>query len=238
MASSRLTGYTCFTVALASAALSITPANAVSVIDNLSATKVQDSPIADFVSPFSSFKTGPSLYIAIKNLTVSLSSFSAFDFDNLSINLYAADASGMPVGSILSSVTNLSGSIDQGVTCTGNFGALWCKDFTYDLSSFAPLSANSNYALALSRPGGLLFWDFAASPASYTTALGFVPLLSGNPDSPENKDPRYHIYQLGVDVNPIPTPLPLFGVAAAYGYSRKLRARIQRRNMPLTHAID
>jgi hypothetical protein len=66
--------------------------------------------------------------------------------------------------------------------------------------------------------------------ASYTYLLGPDSGETGfNVSSPPIVDP---------DVESVPGPLPLLGVSAAFGYSRKLRKRIKSSKLPVASAID
>jgi hypothetical protein len=91
--------------------------------------------------------------------------------------------------------------------------------------------------LAMSFEGNTLFSisDVLAS-GTYTgqvTATTSGSLLSFS----YQNDPSYNQFD-NVSVTPVPGPLPLLGVAAAFGYSRKLRKSMQTRKLPVYTAID
>ena len=120
---------------------------------------------------------------------------------------------------------------------------------TLNLTSRCPvLSAGSSYAIALSLPEDLsqpniVYWDFTTG-SSYSYNAGIQPLLSGNLDSntvsaldslypAKNIATAQNFYQLeGISIpsqntSDVPGPLPILGLAAAFGFSRKLRNRIK-----------
>ncbi|MFM7753978.1 MAG: hypothetical protein ACKO58_06260, partial [Cyanobium sp.] len=86
---------------------------------------------------------------------------------------------------------------------------------------------------------------------SYTTATGLTFVqdrfnLGGSlayPLSTVNATPAWFGGNVSVlvtdvpDVSDVPGPLPLLGAAAAFGYSRKLRARLKKGKIPSTFPV-
>jgi len=243
-------------LALASPALPSKAASLVNNL-GLGLDKSHDYPVYNESKPFSSFRTGSSsveLSRATFQLST-FSGFIWVNFNNMAISLYQADAQGAPQGLSIATTYGSGGFSDSTFDCPGinqpvrNWTATMCKFFTYDLSSFPTLDINSNYAIALSLPEDLsqpyiLYWDFAATD-NYSTNGEIDPLLSGNIDEQTiinlqslypslNIASQYNFFELqGTIISPpppsasAPGPLPIFGGAAAFGYSRKLRKRIK-----------
>jgi hypothetical protein len=104
---------------------------------------------------------------------------------------------------------------------------------TYDFTShpaniyaFA-LQPNTTYALVLSESLNGANWIESSPPTGYTTSAGFqvlatkqkLPYLGGWID----RDPV--IYQM--NLQPVPGPLPAFGIFVGYRQSRRIRRRLQ-----------
>ena len=244
-----------FGAILASPFLS-TSAHALTLITNLGLgyEKVHDYPVYNLSKPYSSFGIG-SNDIQLTSATFQLSTFSGFSwvtFNNMAISLYSSSSNGFVQGPSIAT-TYGSGEFASGTfDCPGQSNGTWaasrCKNFAFDLSMFPVLSAGSSYAIALSLPEDLsqpniVYWDFTTG-SSYTYNAGTQPLLSGNLDSntasaldslypAKNIATAQNFYQLEGTIIPsqnasdVPGPLPILGVAAAFGFSRKLRKRIK-----------
>jgi hypothetical protein len=84
-------------------------------------------------------------------------------------------------------------------------------DFSYELRSIIELDANQAVILA---PNPSVDW------------LAIFPLTFDERGNPGNK------FNQVVEVQPVPGPLPILGITAAFGFSRKLRKRIKTRKTP------
>lgn len=77
-----------------------------------------------------------------------------------------------------------------------------------------------------------------------TTAVNTLELLVTRPFTPSGITPLQYFDNVVVDYTPavglasVPGPLPLLGVGAAFGFSRKLRTRIKASTLPTTCCID
>jgi hypothetical protein len=100
-----------------------------------------------------------------------------------------------------------------------------------DTSNYTDIFSNSlNYSILDSAddeiPSPGPYGDPTATftlPSTGSYAVAFASFLSDPPTAPFT----YTIQVSGLSSSPVPGPLPLFGTMAAFGYSRKLRAKIK-----------
>jgi hypothetical protein len=115
-------------------------------------------------------------------------------------------------------------------TPTGDLlGGGWSLNFgSFNVVAGEIVSASAAY----SRPDGqLLFAKIPPDP--------FYPQLSGGGIDFRNLTPGLSPTYERIRSPQVPGPLPVFGAAAAFGYSRKLRKRIARsKTVPVASAID
>jgi len=100
-----------------------------------------------------------------------------------------------------------------------------------DTANYTNLFSNSlNYSILASAddeiPSPGPWGDPTATftlPSTGSYAVAFASFASATPTAPFT----YTIGVSGLSSSPVPGPLPLFGTMAAFGYSRKLRAKIK-----------
>ncbi len=177
----------------------------------------------------------------IDELILSLG-FASSGQDEFNLDLYAFDGTS-PVGPVLASSDLSVSGID----------AFAFQDFSFNKAALGlvgsyDLMANTAYALVLSTDiGSISFEDNDMPPNAYVFGEGFTTAGSGyyiSSDSGSNWNPLPYtpIMKMSVSspANPaaVPGPLPIFGAAAALGYSRKLRTRIKASKVFLASASD
>lgn len=192
------------------------------VIDNLSSTPLpgQFGTGATFYLYYgyevaSIFESGP-VAGYINSLTFR---FAASRGDSFLISLRSVDG-GLPLDSSLAT-DPLSIPASAGVGITYDF-----TSHPANISAFA-LQPNTAYALVLSGSLRGANWIESSPPTGYTTSAGFqvlatkqkVPYLGGWVD----RHPV--IYQM--NFQPVPGPLPAFGIFVGYRQSRRIRRRLQ-----------
>jgi hypothetical protein len=188
------------------------------------------------------FTTGPSR-VRIQEIHLSLSG-SSNATASLGLRLYRLNASFLPDVKLASALASLDYTLDY-------------QTFSFDGTALGELgnyilSPTTGYAIVLSR-------DVIAAPLpvledngiseafnEYSFGGGFGPAGDGyyqSGDAGENWNTVLLTPTLRVSVKElipsVPGPLPVFGAAAAFGYSRKLRKRIApSKALPVASAID
>jgi hypothetical protein len=126
---------------------------------------------------------------------------------------------------------------------TPTFTSTGIADYSFLPNSPFTLQASTTYWIAARGPSGsTIDWNasipsatptgIASTAGAYFSSDGTYPALG--PSSILNS------YQVdGTPVGtPVPGPLPVFGAAAALGYSRKLRKRLRDSKLPVASAIE
>lgn len=114
--------------------------------------------------------------------------------------------------------------------------------FSVDFATFAPRSSNSNAGTFTLLFNGIEVNSFNTGPiersatirgtlsgalSGVTTSNNTLELRVTRPFITSENTPFQYFDNVVVDFTPVPGPLPLLGAAAAFGWSRKLRHRIQ-----------
>jgi len=149
----------------------------------------------------------------------------------ISLSPGSAQAYVVTVGGVQYDLTTFTGSYDDNTskfeTAANNGVMPWWGSQSLASQFAAAVGGNGNLGLPNGFFGPFFGWSFGGGRVSFETYYGITgTTVSGT--VPQNQSGRWaRATSITPPAAPAPGPLPLFGAAAAFGFSRKLRRRIK-----------